>query len=276
LVKHGVRINSIEPDPLVTMDFTHSGPDGDQRVGTLPIVTAFASFPPGPLDALILTAGLKGVRGVPEVRPVCPLGVAVAIWLETMTSAGSLPSCKRTGVILAGGFNSHENHQDDDEVGIATAVWYAFSRRWKWVAGVAGEGDSAVPDQYDQESSDHKGTFLLDGRAVDLDSLRIGGVGGILDDGINPDSPSGSARFRTLSGLAGIGVDLLVLHESPHGGRDGQPGSAALRDLLESLPPMLVVCGHDCWDSPMVTLDNGTQILNVAGRVVVLRRQDPD
>jgi hypothetical protein len=45
-----------------------------------------------------------------------------------------------------------------------------------------------------------------------------------------------------------------------------------LRQVLESLPPALVVCGHDHWDSPLTTLDNGSQVLNVAGRVVVLRR----
>lgn len=270
--KSTIRIDSIDSAPLVTIDYACPGPEDDKRDGNLPIISALASFLPNSLDALILTAGLKGVRGIPEISPGCPLGVAVAIWLEAMSAAGALPRCTRTGVILAGGFDMDQSSDYRDEVGAATAVWYAFSKRWKWVAGVTGEGDSPVPDQYQLGSSTRKGSFLLDGQSIDLDSLRIGGIGGILENGCDRDGQPRAEHSRILSGLAGVGVDMLVIHECPCGGSDRWPGSGIMKELLEDLPPMLVVCGHDYWDSPLLTLDNGTQILNVAQRVVVLKR----
>jgi hypothetical protein len=255
------------------MDFSHAGSDVDQRIGTLPIISATASFLPDSLDALVMTAGLKGIRGIPDSTPACPLGVAAAIWLAAMSSAGTLPSRRRTGVILAGGFDTSEDSDCCDEAGIATAVWYAFSKRWKWVAGVTGNGDSPVPNQdVLPNSSSGKSVFLLDRRAVDVDSMRIGGIGGILDNGDGCNGRPAAHHVRTLNAMAGAGVDVLVLHECPSGGSDRWPGSVPLRQVLESLPPALVVCGHDRWDSPLVTLENGTQVLNVAGRVVVLRR----
>jgi hypothetical protein len=36
---------------------------------------------------------------------------------------------------------------------------------------------------------------------------------------------------------------------------------------------VLLIRGHDDWPDPMAELVNGTQILNVEGRVVVLQRR---
>ncbi len=44
-----------------------------------------------------------------------------------------------------------------------------------------------------------------------------------------------------------------------------------LREALEKARPTLVVRGHAYWELPMAVLPNGTQILNVDARVVVVR-----
>jgi hypothetical protein len=45
-----------------------------------------------------------------------------------------------------------------------------------------------------------------------------------------------------------------------------------VRHALEAAPPTLLVRGHDHWPVPLATLANGTQVLNVEGRVVVMTR----
>ena len=69
------------------------------------------------------------------------------------------------------------------------------------------------------------------------------------------------------------GCDLLILHDGPNVAGTHMPGWPSVRRILEAAPPALVIRGHDHWDDPVATLINGTQVLNVEGRVVVLQRQ---
>jgi hypothetical protein len=65
----------------------------------------------------------------------------------------------------------------------------------------------------------------------------------------------------------------VVLHNGPDvPGQD--PGVAFIREVLLAFPPTLVVCGHCHWRQPLQELANGTQVLNVDGRAVLLRRRD--
>jgi Icc-related predicted phosphoesterase len=66
------------------------------------------------------------------------------------------------------------------------------------------------------------------------------------------------------------GLDVLVLHEGPHG-EDDQPGNVAIRAAVERHHVGLTVCGHVHWPRPLATLPHGT-ILNVDTRVVILTR----
>ena len=61
------------------------------------------------------------------------------------------------------------------------------------------------------------------------------------------------------------------MHDGPSGGA-GQLGWPLVRTALEQAAPTLVIRGHAFWDSPLATLKNGTQILNVDSRVVILQK----
>jgi len=145
-------------------------------------------------------------------------------------------------------------------------VWAAFAARFAWVAGVAGNHDdvSNVPAIGDT-------VHLLDGDVVELDGLRIGGVGGIIG---NPRKP-GRREEATYLSLLDRTLDreprLVVLHEGPHGDAD-QPGVAAIRDTLEAGGAPLTIRGHDHWARPIAALASG-QVLNVDARCVVLARR---
>jgi hypothetical protein len=43
-----------------------------------------------------------------------------------------------------------------------------------------------------------------------------------------------------------------------------------IREVLLRHPPTVVVCGHCHWPEPLATLANGTQIVNVDSRMIVL------
>ena len=66
--------------------------------------------------------------------------------------------------------------------------------------------------------------------------------------------------------------DVLVMHDGPDVPESRHRGSPVIRQALERLRPPLVVRGHAYWKQPLVELAGGTQVLNVDGRVVVLRR----
>jgi hypothetical protein len=74
------------------------------------------------------------------------------------------------------------------------------------------------------------------------------------------------------SQLAAAGLDILVSHDGPNVEGTDLPGWPSVRRTLESSPATLVIRGHDHWPTPLATLANGTQVLNVEGRVCVLTR----
>lgn len=68
--------------------------------------------------------------------------------------------------------------------------------------------------------------------------------------------------------------DVLCLHDGPDDPIGNQEGHASVRQALERTHPTLLVRGHRYWTNPLATLRNGTQVLNVNARVVVLVPSD--
>jgi hypothetical protein len=63
------------------------------------------------------------------------------------------------------------------------------------------------------------------------------------------------------------------LHEGPDFPPQCLRGSPAIREAMEKARPTLVIRGHAYWELPLVALANGTQVLNVDARVVLIVRQ---
>jgi Icc-related predicted phosphoesterase len=142
-------------------------------------------------------------------------------------------------------------------------VWRAFAERFAWVAGVAGNHD----DVAGVTALDR--VHLLDGAVVELDGLRIGGVGGIISGKQKPGRRPEDEQLALVRRVLDKHVDVLVLHEGPNGG-ERQPGNDLLRATIDAARVPLVICGHDHWRDPLAQRATG-QILNVDTRVVVVR-----
>jgi 3',5'-cyclic-AMP phosphodiesterase len=112
-------------------------------------------------------------------------------------------------------------------------------------------------------------SYLRDGDAVELDGIRICGVGGIIGNKRKPGRRPENTQRALLDRALDRGADVLVVHEGPHGS-DHQPGHPLLRDVVEAAGVGLAICGHVHWHDPLAGHPGG-QILNVDTRVVVLR-----
>jgi Icc-related predicted phosphoesterase len=168
----------------------------------------------------------------------------------------------RLGILLAGDFYANEGADKLGSSGEVREVWRAFAK-CRWTAGVLGN--------HDRLKEPVEGTTLLDGHVVELDGLRIAGIGGIVGKAGRLLRRDLKSYLETLDQVLSREPHILVLHESPAGDSPEFRGNPHIGELLGRSAPTLVVCGHCRWPSPLKELTNGTQILNVDSRLCILR-----
>jgi len=255
-----IRIDVFDAEPLVEVRYLNAARGGGSTVDRLPIVVAHVNALPGDLDAIVACADLQGVvRGASDESEL--LGVAVADHLEELAYDRKIPALARTGVVLAGDLYSVPAADKRGGYGNVKPVWDAFAERFAWVAGVAGNHD-------DTSEVGGDNSHLLDGDRVVVDELIIAGVGGIIGSKPKPGRRVEHAQLALIDRAIGDAVDILVLHEGPHGD-DGQRGSSSIRATIEAAGVPFVIFGHDHWSVPLAAYEHG-QLLNVDARVVVM------
>jgi len=258
-----LQIVGIDDAQIREIHYLNASSRGSTDVERLPVARGTLAAPlAGELDALIVCSDLQGVVPGPGGRSEL-LGVQVAVALEGLAEGGVIPPAARTGVILAGDLYSGPAANKRGGYGDVVDVWVAFVERFAWVAGVAGNHDD-VSGVAKLGARVH----LLDGELAEPDGLRIGGVGGIIGNPRKPGRRSEADQLRAIARAIGHDLDILVLHEGPHGG-DKQPGNDAIRQAICAGAVGLTICGHDHWRVPLAAHPYG-QILNVDARVVVL------
>lgn len=245
-------ILSIEQKPFRELRYLNASRRGRAEVARLPFHRGHAELPRA-WDALVVASDLQGIATLAWGEPAALLGVSVAREIEEMDLG-------RVVIILAGDLYSVPEANKRGGFGDVSSVWSAFANVGD-VLGVAGN--------HDDVSAVTRGT-LLDGDVVEIDGVRIGGVGLVIGNEEKPGRRSEDAQLEMLYD-AMLG-DLLVLHEGPHVS-DEQEGSVAIRDAIEDARVKLVICGHRPWREPLARIGRATQVLNVHERVVVLGRE---
>lgn len=247
--------------------------------GMLPILALEAAGLPESLDGLILAADLQGRELLPPTRRNADsparnfregrrlLGEVAAERIADLSRAGRLPPADRLGIVLAGDLWAEPGTVRRGRSGDVRPVWRAFRECGRWVAGVRGNHDVFL----DAASDRGEGIHLLDAAAIELDGLRLGGVGGVIGNPTKQRTRT-EARFTDLvRRLVADRVDLIVLHEGPAGTAAAARGSRAVRAALEGHAG-LVVFGHCYWPVPLERTSDSGWLINVDSRVLVLLR----
>ena len=265
-----MRIKEFEYKPVQTLRFLNSGRGpGSCYVDALPIHLGKIEGLPEELDAIIVTADLQGRETFKEANGQPPrlLGEVLPqrLWNEIFPELGL--DIQRAAAILAGDFYTVPNLDRRGGTGDVLDVWRAFANEFDWIAGVAGNHDMFGPK--DQDRSDvPRNAKLLKSDCVKLDSVKIGGVDGIIGDPRKHNRWSMEDYLFELSEILDQDPVVVVTHDGPNSPATKGRGYDAIRELLEF--PILNIRGHSHWDPPFVEFASGLQVLNVDARVAIL------
>ena len=276
-----MRVQLIEKEPFDTIRYLNAGRKRVQEA-TLPLLRGTVSRLPDPLDALVVAADLQGRALASDGSSQRPLlGEVLAEHLAVLAERGEFPSLERVGVLLGGDLYTVPELDRRGGLGDVRPVWNAFACRFRWVAGVAGNHDGFGSNPRDVELFlAHPQVHLFDGDVRTIDSVRIGGVGGIIGKPTKPNRKNPDHFLGLLEQVIQKGSEIVVLHESPSIPGRRCRGRPEIRETIEAVAREapaargfpIVVCGHVRWPEPLVELEAGVQFLNVDARVVVLTR----
>jgi hypothetical protein len=226
---------------------------------------------PPALGGLLVASDLQGVELDPPRRnePPALLGSLLAAELPRLAGRGQMPALGSLGVLLAGDLYAREDLDRRGGLGDATDPWRRFARGTRWVAGVAGNHDLLWSPQQAQDLS-AQGLYPLDGAMVELDGLRIGGVGGVVGHPSRPNHRPLEEFLAAVERALAARPDILVLHQGPQPVSGGTRGLRDLRPLLDRHAGLLAIFGHDRWKAPLETTPGGAQLFDVHGTAWLL------
>jgi 3',5'-cyclic-AMP phosphodiesterase len=269
-IRNKTSITAIADRPIHQIPYITYAPNGVGIVHrVLPVLLAKVNSLPNELDAIIATSDLQGI----DPRNPRLLGHLVSEQLENLAELGKIPSLQKTGIILAGDLYAQINRRGG--VGDVREVWQAFSRRFRWVAGVGGNHDSFGRTlQEIQAFQNRRGINYLDGEITCLDGIRIAGISGIIGKKTKPFRRAEEDFRKVIQELLNQSPDILILHEGPNDAQARLMGNESIRNELTQGSNLLVICGHSHWRVPMTAMPQGVQVLNVDSRVVVMVRDN--
>ncbi|KIV49923.1 hypothetical protein AM501_30990 [Aneurinibacillus migulanus] len=265
-----MKIERIDTEPTEQLGYISAGAGGISIVETkLPIYKGYVSDLPGHIDALIVTSDLQGI--IRKAQEDILLGEALSEYLALLIEI-EWPWIRidKTGVLLCGDLYADSGKRGGS--GNPVSVWQAFYRSFGWVTGVAGNHDllDSVGLCFLQETE--RIQFIERPAIVNMESFTIAGLGGIIG---RPDKPNRIAEaeyLRALRKLLTKQPHCMLLHQSPGFPERFLEGNEQIRKTIEASPGTVVFCGHSHWDTSLVHLTNGTQVLNADGKIFILLR----
>jgi 3',5'-cyclic-AMP phosphodiesterase len=272
-----MRVAGIEPSPFHSFDYLTAAGGGRTETRPLTLYRGKISDLPAKLDALVVASDLQGTEKLEKtVGPGRLVGEVLAEEIATLCERGTLPPRARVGVLLAGNLYTPLTSDARDANGDVRSVWRAFAMRFRWVAGVYGNQDTfGSTNQEKQTFRQAPGISLFDGETALIDGVRVGGVGGAIGDTTKPGRRDERDFIRAMRAVLSDKPEIVVLHHGPDADRGKLRGNTEIRRSLDRSGPMLVVCGHDHWSTPVTDIRGGAQVVNANGRVLVLIRDTP-
>lgn len=246
-----MKIIKIDTYPFYEMPYRSSGLKGNAKFSTLPFYKVQVDKMPLDISAFAATSGLQGREYGTRNRLA---GEFLAEELELLYEMNEIP--KIDLIILAGNLFSFPDFREIGRGGDVTAVWNAFAKRFKTVAGVLGSYDSVDPDKL------LNNIRLFDGTSPGESKLKINGIPGGIDTSKSDQEESANRIIQSLNKVVSKSNEIVVLHQSPQGPGEGQEGSREVKKVLEMQGEGLVISGRCFWPEPLVTIGKN-QVLNV-------------
>jgi hypothetical protein len=267
-----MRILSLSDQPIYEIPYTNAASGGGLEGRKLPLLPGTVNALPAGLSALLVASDLQGVApSTDQGGALALLGEVLAEDLRGLEEAQLIPPRAQIGVLLAGDLYSAPAGDKRGATGDVRPVWTAFAREVQWVAGVAGNHDLFGTDRERERFIARSGAHLLDGAVIDLGGLRLGGVSGIVGNTNKPGRRDAQTFLGLIERVLAQTPDILVLHEGPDDPTSRTKGNPDVRELLSvAAEKLLVICGHSPCEHPLLPLERGCQLLNVAERAVLL------
>jgi len=272
-----LKVVSIAEEPVEQLPYTAAAP-GSRGVNYeyLPIYFGEMVGLPDEVDALILASDLQGAAGhgaVDGEQRVRQIGEELPEFLALLLdSYGARFDPERVVVLLCGDLYGDPAQRGSS--GDPLPVWEAFRSHFGTVLGVAGNHDMVTSAGKARLEAAPGVDFYDEPRMTLHSGLNIAGLGGITGRADKPNRMPEDDYLNALQKLLRGNPDVLMLHQGPDVPEFGLPGHAGIRRELTAGAPLLVCCGHVHWDRPMAELDNGTQVINTDGRVLVFAAAD--
>lgn len=270
-----MRVLNIDPDPIHYITYKVVAPrqreDRGQRImqDTLfPILKGTVDILPEGSDALLLASDLQGHCVVNDeyklIGEVMPEELKLLLEIEY---PNILPT--KTTVVLCGDLYA-ETHRRGG-LGDVRDIWFTFREYFHRVIGVGGNHDM-VGDNNSKisEFQREENIFYLENNTVKIDNLVFSGISGIIGSNRKINRIEETDFLKSLKKILLKKPDILLLHEGPDFPKSDFPGTSVIREVIEKSPPTLICCGHTHWEEPLREFDNGSQILNLEGRAILL------
>jgi 3',5'-cyclic-AMP phosphodiesterase len=269
-----MQVLSIDTAAICEIPYSSAASGGGVSCHRLSLLKGTVDWLPDDLSALLVTSDLQGVApSADSGGALALLGVVLAETLRELELAEMIPTRAQIGVLLGGDLFATPAGDKRGATGDVRPVWTAFAREARWVAGVAGNHDLFGSNQSSGHPGVRRGAHLLDGAVVEIDGLRIAGVGGIIGNSAKPNRRDAESFLALLARVLEQHPHVLVLHEGPDDPTTGSKGNTDIRALLNNVASeTLVVCGHSIWQHPLARISGTAQVLNVAERAVLLTR----
>lgn len=271
-----MMIESIEQIPFHEIAYENVSSSRQVVVVSLPVVRARVDELPSGLDAIVVASDLQGLSlnsGDKDDRRL--LGELLAEELAVLSELGELPPHDRIGVILAGDLFARLDRRGG--YGDVRDVWRAFSSRFRWVAGVAGNHDifSKMPSEPEFKAFvAEAGIYFLDGTVVSLDGLTLGGVSGIIGNPRKPFRRDEPSFVRAIKNVLAEKPSILVMHQNLDAVPNEKDIASHILEITHGyVSDFLVICGHRASDKPLLIYSNKLQVLNVNARAIILSQK---
>lgn len=269
------RIKNINNTPIDSIPYKRVKPSRFQKLGEdvmedakWPVLQGHVEGLPESLDAIIVSSDLQGHINVQGELKLLGEGLPseLALILEI-----EYPEIKldRVGIILCGDLFAMTHRRGG--IGDVRNVWFEFRKYFKWVAGVPGNHDMiGTGNSKVKEFQFEENIKYLENHNHNISGLNISGVGGTIGSSKKINKWREEDFLKAIKTQTIKKPNLLLLHEGPDFPNDSFIGTASVRELLEKSPSTVVCFGHNHWEEPLRELSNGTQLLNLEARSVIL------